>query len=236
MLRVHTASDLQLSAIPTSWDERSTRSCKGQEIVDQGDCGACWAFAAARVYNDRLCRKSNGLSDITLAEQDILSCWKSGSYAYSALADGTEQYTGKDESEEKWQLENGCEGGDSSMAWLLMATEGRVSRWADPYTQAGHPKDACGSVAPALKYKVATDANGARVFAIPKGDVALAKQALVSGGSLVAGFEVYADFMTYRGGTVYTKPSRGKSQGGHAVAVIGYGTLSGKPYWILANS
>ena len=85
------------------------------------------------------------------------------------------------------------------------------------------------------RYKVATDANGARVFAIPKGDVALAKQALVSGGSLVAGFEVYADFMTYRGGTVYTKPSRGKGQGGHAVAVIGYGTLSGKPYWILAN-
>jgi len=122
------------------------------------------------------------------------------------------------------------------MAWLLMATEGRVSRFADPYTQAGHPKDACGSVAPALKYKVATDANGARVFAIPKGDVALAKQALVSGGSLVAGFSVYPDFMTYRGGTVYTKPSKGKNQGGHAVAVIGYGTLSGKPYWILANS
>ena len=57
----------------------------------------------------------------------------------------------------------------------------------------------------------------------------------MSGGSLVAGFWVYPDFMKFRGGSVYTKPKKGKSEGGHAVAVIGYGTLSGKPYWILAN-
>jgi len=57
----------------------------------------------------------------------------------------------------------------------------------------------------------------------------------VSGGSLVSGFEVYADIMQYRGGTVYTKASS-ELRGGHAVAVIGYGTQSGQPYWLFANS
>jgi len=232
MLRVHTATDLELSAVPDSWDERSTRSCKGQEIVDQGSCGACWAFAAGRVYNDRICRKSNGQSDVALAEQDILSCWKSGSFYTSPAADGTTQIT---KPAGTWALQDGCQGGDSSTAWVTMATEGRVSRWADPYTAKGNPTDACGSVAPALKYKVASDAKGVRVFTIPAGNIALAKQALVSGGSLAAGFQVYGDIMQYRGGTVYTKGSS-DLRGGHAVAVIGYGTQSGTPYWLFANS
>lgn len=39
-LRVHTATDLELSAVPDSWDERNTRKCQGQTIVDQGSCGS----------------------------------------------------------------------------------------------------------------------------------------------------------------------------------------------------
>ena len=39
-LRVHTATDLELAAVPDSWDERNTRKCQGQIIVDQGSCGS----------------------------------------------------------------------------------------------------------------------------------------------------------------------------------------------------
>jgi cathepsin B len=193
------------------------------------------------VYNDRMCRKSNGAADIAISEQDINSCWRSGSFYTSPAADGTTQIT---KPAGTWPAEDGCDGGSPTTAWVLMTTEGRVSRWADPYTAKGgivgpetpSNPDTCGSVDPAsLKYKVMSDAKGARVFTIPKGNAGLIKQAIYSGGSVNSGFTVFACIMQYRGGAIYTRTSA-EQQGGHAVAVIGYGTDAGTPYWIFANS
>ena len=47
-------------------------------------------------------------------------------------------------------------------------------------------------------------------------------------------FDVYADFMSYKGG-IYQHVS-GSRQGGHAIKIIGYGKEGNVEYWICANS
>ena len=56
----------------------------------------------------------------------------------------------------------------------------------------------------------------------------------MSKGSVSAIFYVYADFPTYKSG-VY-KHTSGSALGGHAVAIIGYGTEGGEAYWLVKNS
>jgi cathepsin B len=53
-------------------------------------------------------------------------------------------------------------------------------------------------------------------------------------GTVSVAFTVYADFPTYKSG-VY-KHTTGAALGGHAVSMIGWGTLSGEKYWRVKNS
>merc|ERR1712070_1083553 len=53
-------------------------------------------------------------------------------------------------------------------------------------------------------------------------------------GSVSAVFTVYADLPAYESG-VYQHTS-GSALGGHAVAMIGWGTEDGTPYWLIKNS
>ena len=60
------------------------------------------------------------------------------------------------------------------------------------------------------------------------------KSALVQGGPLATRFDVYSDFMSYKGG-IYQHVT-GSRNGGHAVKLVGYGVEGGVNYWIIANS
>jgi cathepsin B len=53
-------------------------------------------------------------------------------------------------------------------------------------------------------------------------------------GPVVASFLVYEDFITYKSG-VYQHVT-GKSLGGHAIKIIGWGVENGTPYWLITNS
>jgi cathepsin B len=70
---------------------------------------------------------------------------------------------------------------------------------------------------------------------LPANNFELIKQAIVSAGTVAAGFTVYDDIYYYAA-TIYTKSATAVQSGGHAVAVIGYGTEGTQAYWIFANS
>jgi len=57
---------------------------------------------------------------------------------------------------------------------------------------------------------------------------------IFTNGPVVAGYTVYQDFYSYKGG-VYHHVT-GAYAGGHAVKIIGWGTENGVPYWLVANS
>jgi cathepsin B len=60
------------------------------------------------------------------------------------------------------------------------------------------------------------------------------QQDLLDNGPLYVAFTVYDDFPTYKSG-VYQHTSR-KQLGGHAVTMVGWGTLDGQDYWRIKNS
>jgi len=62
-------SDLPLSF---SWREKMPE-CLGP-IENQGDCGACWAFASAGLLADRFCIHSNGAVKTRFSAQEMVNC------------------------------------------------------------------------------------------------------------------------------------------------------------------
>jgi C1A family cysteine protease len=56
----------------------------------------------------------------------------------------------------------------------------------------------------------------------------------MTNGPVEAAFDVYEDFTLYKGG-VYKHVS-GDYLGGHAIKIIGWGTLNNVDYWLVANS
>lgn len=60
------------------------------------------------------------------------------------------------------------------------------------------------------------------------------KQEIMTHGPVTGAFTVYEDFLTYEEG-VYQHMS-GKSLGGHAIKVIGWGVSDDVEYWLCVNS
>jgi cathepsin B len=126
----------------------------------------------------------------------------------------------------------GCSGGYLNRAWNYLTTTGIVEDSCFPYTAGSGKAEACRSTcvngAPFKKYKCAA---GSVVHPLT---VANIKAELYNNGPLEGAFTVYNDFFNYAGG-VYHHVSGGVA-GGHAIKVLGYGTLNGENYWLCANS
>jgi cathepsin B len=192
-------------------------TCVGP-VLDQAECGSCWAFGAAEAISDRLCMKTG--SFLQLAPLDLVSCD---------------------------QNDGGCQGGDPASAWTY-AQSGLATEQCMPYLQAnGGPIPTCPpATEPCLNFVdtpncPSTCASGSaiqRTHAVGSvynvNGVSQIETEIDQNGSVEAAFTVYSDFLTYKSG-VYTYQS-GDELGGHAVKVIGYGVEGGVDYWLAQNS
>lgn len=225
------------STIPASFDSRTQwPSCSKSigHIRDQSSCGSCWAVAAAETISDRTCIASNAQIQVSISADDILSC--------CGITCG-----------------NGCKGGYPISAWKHWVKKGYVTgsdyqekSGCKPYpyppcehhNNATHYKPCPNDLYPTNKCELKCQDGypksynddlhfGLSAYAVSKKATEIQKEIMTNGPVEVA-FTVYDDFETYQGG-VYTHVA-GKSLGGHAVKMIGWGVDNGTPYWLCANS
>jgi len=208
-----------IKATPTSFDSRAAwpKCTTIGNILNQAECGSCWAFGAVESITDRFCINTNASVLIELSEMDLVTC----------------------DSEQ-----GGCEGGDPYSAWGWIQKNGIVSAACSPYTIPTCPpaQQPCLNFVPTpscvktCNNSVNWDSNKKYIsdhyYVGPKQEEICTE--IYQSGPVEGAFSVYEDFIHYKSG-VY-QHTTGSYLGGHAIKIIGYGTENDLPYWEVANS
>jgi len=239
-----TTFKLKGTAIPDSFDVRTAwpecAAISGR-VRDQSNCGSCWAFGSTEAYNDRHCI-STGDAKTIFSPEDTVSCCSGIGCGMSMGCNG-----GQPSGAWKWFTKTGVStGGDwgdrdtgltckpysmQTCAHHVTPPEGMVA--CDTLDEYDTPK--CSSSCTDSKYAGAykTDKHMASTSYSVKG-VENMQLELMEKGTLSVSLTVYEDFESYSSG-VYQHVT-GKSLGGHAIKMIGWGTDNGTPYWTCVNS
>lgn len=187
--------ELPTDNLPASIDWRDKGAVNA--VKDQGQCGSCWAFSAIAAIEGHHAVKTGEL--LSLSEQQLVDCSKNGN--------------------------EGCNGGDMSLAFQYAEKEGLELEDAYPY--AGVDQD-CQADASKEKVKVTAD------HAVPVNNAKQLKAAIAEGPVSVA---IEADTMSFQfySSGVYNSADCGTTLD-HGVAAVGYGSENGQDYYIVRNS
>lgn len=183
------------------------------KVLDQGQCGSCWAFGATEALESRRCIKNldGGCGQAQaliedLSEQNMVSCDK-GNY--------------------------GCQGGYLNKAWQFAQRTGVVSDACYPYKSGSSGQT--GTCSSSCTGSGSWEPHKATGRIVEPRRVADIQTEIMKAGPVECGFTVYQDFFSYSGG-VYRHKSGGMA-GGHAVLMTGWGVdTDGTPYWLIKNS
>ncbi|KAM9958878.1 hypothetical protein ACTFIW_012468 [Dictyostelium discoideum] len=197
-------------SIPTSFDSRVQWPNCIHPILNQEQCGSCWAFSSSEVLSDRLCIASNGKTNPgALSPQTLVACDVYGN--------------------------DGCSGGIPQLAWEYMELKGLPTDSCVPYTAGNGTVYSCQrSCSDSEDYSL----YRAKPFTLKTcSSVQCIQENILAYGPIVGTMEVYEDFMSYSSG-VYVMTPGSSLLGGHAIKIVGWGfdQTSQLNYWIVANS
>uniref|UniRef100_A0A224Y2S1 Cathepsin B n=1 Tax=Rhipicephalus zambeziensis TaxID=60191 RepID=A0A224Y2S1_9ACAR len=216
---------------PDTFDARiEWRHCRTIPLIlNQGNCGSCWAHAVAGAISDRVCIQTCGRVQVNISVQDLMTCCP------DCATNG-----------------DGCIGGKPSLAWKYFYNFGIVS--GGPYVPPEQytlndgcrpysiKPGGCNARAPPCNRTCNEKFNNTyeddkhyagKVYRLPKNPLKILVDILYN-GPVSALFDVYSDFYAYTSG-VYQRHSTQRCTG-HVVRIIGWGTENGVPYWLAANS
>nr|AJF94894.1 C1 family cathepsin B23 [Tenebrio molitor] len=208
--------------MPEFFDARDAwAECSGVigYVRDQGQCGSCWAFAAAEVMSDRLCIATGGQDKVMLSPEDLLQCCTDCGL--------------------------GCDGGYVNKAWEYWLTYGVVSggdynsnTGCKPYSALAYLYKTTPPCQKRCQLNYNTPYEVDKSFALSIYKVSSEEEQIqmeiMTNGPVMTTYTVFEDFYSYQRG-VYHHVA-GKYMGQHAVKIIGWGVENKIPYWIVANS
>ena len=210
---------------------------------NQNTCGSCWAFSLATVLGDRYAIKYK------------LNAPPKPSVVWLISATNESDVTGGHVS---------CLGGSPQLAAKWIENNYLLSENCWPYSLLNtHPQNppnnlmklgvdccfnCCGSSLAAEKFYIVKGSTKPLVVTDPSSNavnvaatIALIQTEIMTNGPVSASFVVYGDFVKYwmndaaQGKIYVADPSTGV-QGGHAVALVGWGIENNVRYWIMRNS
>jgi len=105
--RIRRPATEEANDLPETFDMRDKwPSCKGK-ILDQGQCGSCWAFGAVEAFEDRVCIAKSASEVVFLSTQTVVDCQKDTCY--------------------------GCQGGWPEKAFEYIVNKGIPTEKCNPY-------------------------------------------------------------------------------------------------------
>lgn len=207
-------------SLPLEYDPRSEESLYLTPVMNQLQCGGCWAFATVASLSDRISKQSKGKIKVTLSPQYLISC---------------DTY------------EMGCQGATSLIdVYQAMLTNSRLGGTFLFNDYPFNPKQKeTDRGDPCKRFFVDNLKADKTIFGFKKVEtlssgnmdesVRRIKENIYNYGPVTAGISVYNNIYGYTSGSVleYDGSSR---VGGHAIAVIGWGKDTKGEYWIIKNS
>jgi C1A family cysteine protease len=247
-LTINTAFDLTATSFPDNWNE-AKQYLSGAR--NQQNCGSCWAFATIETLEGRINFLTKGKwRDNAAASGDPTHGWLSPQYVISCVRDSNER---------------GCQGAGELQEVIRHLTEAHrngngVFLSKDyPYVEDSNGENnegaACNKPANKPRFNFAnfyavSDPNASKDEAGLKTQIARIKQELMEHGPVETSIYVWDTFMkidssTNTPSTPYSVDMMGRNKmvGGHAVFLVGWGTIPGKDpsnyknqWWELRNS
>lgn len=220
------------------------------KIRDQGKCGACWAMASTGALADRYTIMTLGQFAVNLSAYQMIMCQG------TILPDIPLDETSLSQVNLQAHTEGACNGNSLYNAMNFMYSIGLVTDICVnkgefqkygiiPVQDIENPESIqmCQSIL-GTDYDTCLDRKkAARYYRIIAGyevdkDIESIKEEIYKWGPVVAGFQVYDNFLNdYDGISIYTGPKKDSMvQGGHAVRIMGWGTENGVDFWWIANS
>ena len=176
-------------------------------VKDQGSCGSCWSFATCANL-EGLYYKAKGVM-VPLSEQMLVDC---------------DTY------------DSACNGGLMEYAFTWLKENGGIMKQAD-YTYKGYKSTCRSNPSKYVDMKITGYTKlGSSYSTWSPVDEGQIKEFLYETGPLAVAMN--ADSLSSYTGGIFDKTSSQCPSSGinHAVTMVGYGTASGKDYWIVRNS
>ena len=154
----------------TSDRRTDEEECRAYDVLDQGSCGSCYAFAAASAFSARMCGKTEAKWNIVASPQEMMDC------------------------------SNGCDGGWPLSLYQSVADEKSskvVEKFCDPYTQV---KDTCGGYCDNGNTYSAIKGTAMIVGDASEEGIKQIQLELMKHGPGTMALDVYDDFYSYTSG------------------------------------
>eukprot|EP01100_Stratorugosa_tubuloviscum_P012560 TRINITY_DN59_c0_g1_i5.p1 TRINITY_DN59_c0_g1~~TRINITY_DN59_c0_g1_i5.p1 ORF type:complete len:342 (-),score=177.31 TRINITY_DN59_c0_g1_i5:87-1112(-) len=175
-------------------------------VKDQGQCGSCWSFSTTGSIEGQL-GVSNPSKMVGLSEQELVDCSRNGNF--------------------------GCNGGLMDNAFTWIASNKIESESSYPYVS-GKTKQAGTCQKGAAGHVTIAGLSGHKD--VTSGSESALQDAVANVGPVSVAIDAsHTSFQLYTSG-VYYEPKCSSTQLDHGVLAVGYGTLSGTPYWLVKNS
>ncbi|KAJ5072011.1 hypothetical protein M0811_09655 [Anaeramoeba ignava] len=176
-------------------------------ILDQGQCGSCWAFGTAESFSHRYCRAKG--ENLVFSPQTLVSC--------------------------DWEGNQGCNGGMPHLAWDFIEVGGIETLTCFPYVSGGGDNGKC--LKECVNSESFTKYHAKLLSTKDYSGQDSMMEAIYNDGPITGTFNVYADFMNYTSGVYQYKSGALEGGHAILIRGWGVTNDDAKtPYWICDNS